>query len=782
MANHPHAYANGGGRQQRKRPRDFDDEEHYRRARPPVDIVANLRRDLIRLADPGSIPAEEDIRYVGRGFVVAMETAHHEDQVLNLLKLCILQLNLKVPQYAAVVSLASSQEMAIGTKVVTYMAGVLEKSIAECNWRDTKLLLRFFASLHQQVVCTTPAILGILHNMLEGLEALAEEQRTSFSDSVMYTVMITMPYIIHSGDDTSQEASNNLLDKIEPLLATSLQADETSYRKSIGDPIDTLSALYAQCRAVSDLGWISTCIARFDSLIVASPSAAIRPPEIQVNFNTEAAPATPRCHYFQLYVKQPVETVPALNDIASSVFRDIIFDVLDLLPYNRKETARFLIDLESYLPPDLFVLRGTPLDKIPEKGPTWKAEDIVVEAVFARLFQLPQPLHKTVYYHSVLTELCKLVPQAIAPTFGRAIRSVYGNLDNFEPVLAYRFWNWFSHHLSNFGFNWKWPEWVEDLTLPAFHPRLTFIKEAINKEAELSYNQRVKKTLPEQYHHLLATDAPGPVFSYAAPEDKFHHEAQTLIALLQSRADAEVIGKALADIGDKSTDDEDFDTINLLVQCILQNGFQSFSHAMDAIEHNLSILRNICSPSDLTQDTTVSAVMTFWKQRPFVASTILQKLVNYRVINAASVLRFILEHQDVAHLPSSITWELMEFAMAKVASRQVFAETRLRQSQLSGIDTPVDGTDSDLAESQASRSAAAQDALDLYSTLIERLETMESIQHEDETTQKWKVFWVRGLRSEFHRQLCRQYPKLAPVFASGQSISIEDLKNQVLGN
>jgi nuclear cap-binding protein subunit 1 len=89
----------------------------------------------------------------------------------------------------------------------------------------------------------------------------------------------------------------------------------------------------------------------------------------------------------------------------------------------------------------------------------WKPEDVAVDAVFSQLFQLPTPEHKLVYYHSVLTECCKIAPAAIAPSLGRAIRFLYNSLETMDLELSNRFLDWFAHHLSNFGFTWKWSEW-----------------------------------------------------------------------------------------------------------------------------------------------------------------------------------------------------------------------------------------------------------------------------------------------------------------------------------
>jgi nuclear cap-binding protein subunit 1 len=213
--------------------------------------------------------------------------------------------------------------------------------------------------------------------------------------------------------------------------------------------------------------------------------------------------------YFSVYANQEVESVPSLSTATSCLIRDALLDTINVLHFNRNITARHLIDLDCYFAPRTFAPRATPFDKLRDIEPpksTWKPEDVAVDAVFSQLFQLPTPEHKLVYYHSVLTEACKLAPAAIAPSLGRAIRYLYRNSPRIDLELASRFMDWFAHHLSNFGFTWKWTEWVDDVDLPDAHPQKAFIAGALDKEIRLSFAQRIKNTLPEPYKVLITPE------------------------------------------------------------------------------------------------------------------------------------------------------------------------------------------------------------------------------------------------------------------------------------
>lgn len=156
------------------------------------------------------------------------------------------------------------------------------------------------------------------------------------------------------------------------------------------------------------------------------------------------------------------QSVPPTSNIASSLIRDAIVDTISILNFNRNVTAKLLNDIDCFWAPDTFIKRATAFDKlkdVPEQKSTWKPEDIAVDAIFSQIFQLPSPEHKLVYYHSLITESCKISPAAIAPSLGRAIRFLFRNVDTMDMELGYRFMDWFAHHLSNFEFRWKWTEW-----------------------------------------------------------------------------------------------------------------------------------------------------------------------------------------------------------------------------------------------------------------------------------------------------------------------------------
>jgi len=273
-----------------------------------------------------------------------------------------------------------------------------------------------------------------------------------------------------------EEQALALLDKTDVIASTphALYALVNPYPgNGDEDPQQSQSViglLQKQLQMESEQAWKLTCIPRpwnipkSEDQVDEKPTPTLHAlPEIIVPLpaTTDTRARLPEV-YFSVYADQGIETVPPTSDIACSLLRDALVDTINVLDFNRNATAKFLIDLDCYFSPDTFVKRGTQFDKlrnVEEGRSTWKPEDVAVDAVFSQLLQLPQAEHKLVYYHAVLTEACKIAPAAIAPSLGRAIRWLYHNIEAMDLELVYRFMDWFSHHLSNFGFTWKWTEW-----------------------------------------------------------------------------------------------------------------------------------------------------------------------------------------------------------------------------------------------------------------------------------------------------------------------------------
>lgn len=291
-------------------------------------------------------------------------------------------------------------------------------------------------------------------------------------------ILFTIPYVMASSASGFEAQATSLLDKTDIIASTPHSlvdlVDPFNPEDGKGSSVQTvIGLLQKQLQGEASKAWELACIPRpWKTVEEEKETEESNPqsegpkhpfPQITVPNPVANGPRAifPEI-YFSVYSAQDVETVPPTSDVSSSLLRDALVDTINILDVNRITTAKFLIDVDCYFSPTTFVKRATPFDRLrdmPADRTTWKPEDVAVDAVFSQLFQLPAAEHKLVYYHSVLTECCKIAPAAIAPSLGRAIRFLYSSLEKLDLDLSHRFLDWFSHHLSNFGFTWKWSEW-----------------------------------------------------------------------------------------------------------------------------------------------------------------------------------------------------------------------------------------------------------------------------------------------------------------------------------
>lgn len=408
--------------------------------------------------------------------------------------------------------------------------------------------------------------------------------------------------------------------------------------------------------------------------------------------------------YFSVYAGQETESVPGPTTIASSIIRDGLVDTINIMDFNRHVPARYLMDLDCYFADGTFVKRATPFDELrnfPAGRSTWKPEDVAVDTVFSQLYQLPKPESKLVYYHSVLTEACKLAPAAIAPSLGRAIRFLYRNNPRMDLELSYRFLDWFSHHLSNFGFTWKWSEWADDAELPDLHPSKWFLKGALDKEVRLSFAQRIQKTLPPKVEPLIGAEkekdvpdfkfadsgmpssekfAGSPVLLLTNHADTpFAQEGQELGALLKRKAPDDefqpIIDSIQAQAKERALDPIATST-DVFMTAVCWVGSKSLSHVLACVDRTKGRLLEDASASEAARAQIITSVMEYWHAHPGVALSILEKLLNYSVLTPFSVVDWVLVASTPVNgtdsgnaLAQSHIFELVTNTVSKVTAR-----------------------------------------------------------------------------------------------------------------
>lgn len=144
--------------------------------------------------------------------------------------------------------------------------------------------------------------------------------------------------------------------------------------------------------------------------------------------------------------------IPAHNSIEYFILQEAISDTMELFEVNRKDCARYLLGIANSFEPKCFKH-----DIDDPEG--WSLSDLLVEASFSQMLRLPTPPVRQVFYSCVFIELCRAETASFPMALGRGVKTLFERLPQMDAECTARLWSWFSHHLSNFGFQWDWKSW-----------------------------------------------------------------------------------------------------------------------------------------------------------------------------------------------------------------------------------------------------------------------------------------------------------------------------------
>lgn len=234
------------------------------------------------------------------------------------------------------------------------------------------------------------------------------------------------------------------------------------------------------------------------------------------------------------------------------------------------------------------------------------------------MLRLPLPPVRQVFYSCVFIELCRAESSTFPMALGRGVKTLFDRLVDLDVECISRLWSWFSHHLSNFGFQWDWKAWDFVLQLDPLHPQSCFIRETLEKEIRLSYYERIKSILPEEFHALVPSAAPAPNFAYKDVNDPLHEQAKIIIESLRTKKTVDEVKSILDKYKDglqsQGMDEQQQTSLvrQMFVQCLLLVGSKSFSHILNVVERYLDVLRLVNTTPEGRLHT-VQIVASFWK-------------------------------------------------------------------------------------------------------------------------------------------------------------------------
>ncbi|KIM84002.1 hypothetical protein PILCRDRAFT_819029 [Piloderma croceum F 1598] len=775
----------GGGNRRRRKEPDYD--YHDRRQEVLFETPEQkLRTAIIKL---GEVDAVEELPRVARH--IREQTPVVVPAISEGFRIGVTEQPYKIPYYAALLRLLhdppplaeDTEGPSFGKQILEDFWKGFQAFLDKLAWREARLCIHFFAHLTIAKVISAESLISLLQSFTTVLDEFgvsygrAKKAALCAAEGLMIGGSILKSSSASSVTEiiSAIQAYNDTVSSSKWLVQSTMNLrSENSSLENADELLDTaLTVLHALDSSDFADSWTSfpqpySDYADLDpttSTPFHLPSVLVPPEIIELDgLSTDAGEdAQVKKEEWPEYFQRLFDTTvtPDPTTLSGYSVRSALLDIIDIFEVNRKECVRLLMEYPKWTLPGTFKPKpGAPIKPEEEaSGRNWQLESTIIETILGAFFVLPETAHKSIYYISLITELCKLSPSTVGPAVGKSIRRLYNSLaDGLDVDVARRFAEWFAVHMSNFGFQWVWKEWIPDLSLTLQHPKRAFMRRAIEFEIRLSYHDRILKTLPpvmqEEDAYVIAVQTPGPDFEYEEPTSPHHDAAQSVLNLLRGRSKAdEVIAHldSLKNTIESSDGSVNVDAIvrSIAVQSLLNIGARSFSHLLNAIERYLPLLRSLASGgiagtsaggSAEAKGDILTAAAAFWKRNKQMVNIVFDKLMQYQIVDPTDVVAWTFTNAaGDGHLSgtgplslSAFEWDLLKGALDKangrvmIARRKVAAlrkeedDNRAKAKARGGVDVSsmeVDGDAKPEDDSPAVESPALVTALKAFASL-----------------------------------------------------------------
>lgn len=297
----------------------------------------------------------------------------------------------------------------------------------------------------------------------------------------------------------------------------------------------------------------------------------------------------------------------------------------------------------------------------------------VVEATFSDMCALPRSPQPRIYYSAVFVDLCRVQGSRLPLKLLSAVEALYAGAGRIDAEVFDRITEWFSFHLSNFGFQWNWSDWA---VCGATNARDTvpfqrlFCKDVLEHASRLSYRDLIRGVIPEDLHTLLPPD-PSTLMNYL--EDS--PTVEKVVGLITG-ADRRPPGELRARMMGIIEEGGDLERLRCFTAAILRAGEKTLTHFDSVTERYLSLFKElVASTGDEGRTTVLDELWRIFPVAPVRLTYILDKLCAYRILDVNSVIGYLLsdkgkETKDIIHkLEASNLWEIARLLIERQRSR-----------------------------------------------------------------------------------------------------------------
>ena len=312
----------------------------------------------------------------------------------------------------------------------------------------------------------------------------------------------------------------------------------------------------------------------------------------------------------------------------------------------------------------------------------------------------------------------------------------------------------------------------------------------------------------------MPANEPAPQYAYGADNAPHHAPAMQLFNSLKAKASVQVVQADLQSFRESIVapptdvpDDEDDGRVatpteaervvrDMAVQTLLNAGSRSFSHLLNVMERYHELLRAL-SQTPTARLEILASTARFWENSPQWVLIVVDKLLQYRIVEPGDVVTFVFADRDAAvpqKEPFSFSadatelggtlrdwssfnwWALLRLTVDKVLGRVALLRGCLQDLQQSNAPGDVPGAPATAEETQVHLDAILLDQRKVLTAIVEAFVRLTGADAprtlpEDADAQAWQSWWVaqwyRAFVALYHRVLMENRETvLANVFAS----------------
>ncbi|KAM8717712.1 hypothetical protein ACLKA7_004418 [Drosophila subpalustris] len=603
------------------------------------EVMTRIEDLLVRLSDHQGDAVQgriEDLSYL-----VSDVLPSHKSDILRILVECIATHPMQSGAYATFVGLVNVRDYEFGAECVNCLMQQLLKSLHGAEWSMARSLMLLLGDLVNASVVTVGSMMQLLNDLVNVCEE--DKSPQTRRDFYAHLVLGTLPSIGRELYEKREMALQMLLKRLQLYMNKDRRAgDGVRLLRIWGNgempQHEYLELLWQQILRLERDHWIEKQLLRpylafDDSLSTALQHhlPMLEPPGYQPGSVSYPRPWLV-FHLFELSDSPATLRLPEELDIERHVIESHILQILQLHHLERKTCAELL---SSYI----------------VSQPNVALEHCIVEVLLGQMLQLPSAPYLTINYGSIIIELCKMRPCKLPQIVAQAADILFTQLEFMNVSSFDRFVNWFSHHLSNFRYQWSWQDWESCTTVPDLHPSAMFVRELLKKCMRLSYHQHIVQLLPQSYAALIPLP-PDPVFKYINELLPGAKLAKQLLEAIRAKSSALAVGGFI----EASTELDDDIKINVMMQTFLHLGSKSFTHVFSIFSKFQPVMKMLAY-NKANQFSILVALSEVWVNNDQLQLVVADKLLKIQIVDANVIVDWIFGQKE--QLTHMYLWELI---------------------------------------------------------------------------------------------------------------------------